>query len=42
MLDDFMKKPEKQRCSVGIAISIVVFAIGYYILNYISSCLLHS
>lgn len=37
MLDEFSSKPEKQRCYIGIAISVVVFIFGYYILNFIST-----
>ena len=37
MLDDFSIRPEKQRCYIGIAICVVVFIFGYYILNFIST-----
>lgn len=36
MLDYFMRKTQKQRGYIGIGVCIVVFILGYYILNYIS------
>ena len=36
MLNYFMKKSEKQRGYIGIAVCILVFILGYYVLNYVS------
>ena len=36
MLNYFMKKTEKQRGYIGIAVCILVFILGYYVLNYVS------
>jgi hypothetical protein len=36
MLDYFMSKTEKQRGYIGVIVCVLVFILGYYILNYIS------